>query len=355
MIQVQLKPRLRPAQERQLERWLFRLTGVWNWAITKLDRDWRDEIRYSAFGFKALVNGHSVKAGIPSRALKGMLAQAHNAHDRYRRGLGRKPRLKGRRNRLNSIPFENGFQPRADSTINVPGLRSVRFHSQEIPAGHVGQMRIVKRASGWYLCLFIQVEPEPIAPICDGVIGIDPGFSRLLTTSAGEVIEHPDELRAGEQRIAKAQRGRRVHLTARLREREANRRKDRNHKLSRALVAENRLIAWSKDRHATIARSFGKSVASSSHYQLRQMLAYKSRTGGREFIEVASRNSTRTCSSCRARTGPSGFAGLSVRQWDCGACGAHHERDVNAAQNTLIAGLGMSHERRREASSGISI
>jgi transposase len=212
----------------------------------------------------------------------------------------------------------------------------------------------VKRASGWYLCLFIQAEPKPIAAIADGAIGIDPGFSNLLTTSAGEIIEHPDELRAGGQRIAQAQRGCRRRLTALLREREANQRKDRNHKLSRRLVAENRLIAWSKDSTKGIARSFGKSVSSASHYQLRQMLAYKSRAGGREFVEVASRNSTRTCSACRALTGPTGYAGLSVRRWTCGRCGTVHDRDVNAAINTL-AGAGAALERAREGAPGIVI
>lgn len=354
MIQVQLKLRLRPAQERQLERWLFRLTGVWNWAIRKLEADGNVGVRHSVFEMKALVNGHGRKIGVPSKAMTALVAQACDAYDRYRGGLANRPRLKGRRNKLNSIPFDQGQLIRSDRSVYLAGLGLARFHPQEIPAGHSGCSRIVKRASGWYLCLFIQAEREPIAVVVDGLIGVDPGFSNLLTTSDGEIIEHPDELRAGELRVAQAQRGKRERLSARLRERGANRRRDRNHKLSRRLVAENRLIVWSKDNTAGIARSFGKSVSSASHSQLRQMLAYKSRAGGREFVEVASRNSTRICSACRAITGPTGYAGLSVRRWTC-VCGATHDRDVNAAVNTLIAGLGMSHERSREVASGIVI
>lgn len=84
---------------------------------------------------------------------------------------------------------------------------------------------------------------------------------------------------------------------------------------------------------------FGKSVASSGHYQLRQMLSYKSRAGGTEYVEVDCRNSTKTCSTCGALSGPTGLSGLAVRQWTC-ACGSRHDRDVNAAVNTLIAGAG---------------
>jgi transposase len=83
------------------------------------------------------------------------------------------------------------------------------------------------------------------------------------------------------------------------------------------LVAENELIAFSADNHKNIAKKFGKSVASSSHGQLRSMLAYKCRAGGRKYIEVPSRNSTKTCSACGALSGPSGWAGLKVRLWTC--------------------------------------
>src|SRR5262249_23526877 len=142
-------------------------------------------------------------------------------------------------------------------------------------------------------------------------------------------------------------------LAARLQERLANQRKDRNHKLSRRLVAENACLVWSKDRHTTIAKVFGKSVSSAGHAQLRGMLAYKCPPSGSQFLQFPSPYSTRTCSGCGALTGPTGFAGLSVRQWTCLACGAVHDRDVNAAINTLIAGVGTTHERRRKVVPGI--
>jgi len=354
MIQCQIKLKLRPAQERQLNRWLFRLTGVWNWAIKKIEADASHGVYYSRYGFQQLLNGHSLRMGIPLHVLQGVADQAYDAWKRCYSRQNRPPRLKGRRNRLNSIPTTHGLKRPVSDRIGFPGMPRLRFHKQEIQAGRIGCARIVKRALGWYLCLFIQAEPAPIALIANGEVGVDPGFSSLLTTSAGEVVDHPDELRATEARIGQAQRGTRTRLVARLHERTANQRKDRNHKLSRRLVAENRLIAWSKDTHGNLARRFGKSVTSASHYQLRSMLAYKSRAGGREFVEVASRNSTRTCSVCLARTGPTGWAGLKVRHWTCAACGAAHERDVNAAQNTLRVGRGMRHESRREAVSGIS-
>lgn len=350
MIQVQLKLRPTKAQERQFQHWLWHLTAVWNWAVKVIER----EPRLSRYELKQRLNGHSTRLGISAHALGGTADTAHLSWQRAFRGISRRPKLKGRRRPLSSIAFDHWRPIPKNRRIFVSGIGPVRFHAQAIPAGHIGSARIVRRSSGWYLCLFIKAEPLPIPQIANGEVGIDPGFSSLLTFSTGEKIEHPHEWRASEARLGQAQRGHRKHLSARLQERIANRRKNRNHHLSRRIVAENQLIAFSADNHRAIARRFGKSVASSGHSELRSMLAHKSRTGGREYIEVSNRNSTKACSACGALTGPSGAAGLKVRQWACRACGADHDRDVNAAVNTLIAGRGARLENRREAVSGIA-
>lgn len=351
MITCTLKLRLNASQTTQLDAWLWNLTGVHNWAIRKIELDAKDGIYYSKFDFTNLLNGHSAKLGIPSHVIQGGLANVHQSWTRCFQKKSGKPKLKGNRNRLNSIPFPDPIATPMQNRIKVLGLGALRFHKQQIPEGRIKCSRIVKRASGWYLVLFIDAEPKAIPVVGNGQIGIDPGFHDLLTLSTGYKIDHPRELEARAQRLAQAQRGRNKRLAARIQEDTANRRKDRNHKLSRKIIAENQLIVFSKDSSQAIAKTFGKSVASSSHYQLRSMLAYKCRAGGREYIEVPSRNSTRTCSACGDLTGPTGFAGLKVRQWQCAACGAEHDRDINAAVNTLIVGLGLSHERYREIAS----
>lgn len=88
----------------------------------------------------------------------------------------------------------------------------------------------------------------------------------------------------------------------------------------------------------------GKSVASTATGQLKSMLSYKCYNSGRKYIQVPSRNSTSICNVCGAITGPKGRAELSVRNWECGQCGAVHDRDINAAINTLNFGAGIAHE-----------
>jgi transposase len=353
MLQRQLKLRLTSHQAQQVSIWLWHLTGVWNWAIKKIEADANDGIFYTPKAFHNLLANHGTKLAIPSHTLQGTLSTAYTAWQRCFKKLARKPRLKGQRNKLTSIPFPDPLKAPQGNTITVPGLGTVRFHAQALPTGKIKCARLVQRASGWYLCLFIDANPQPIPHRGHGLVGIDPGFLSLITLSSGEKVPHPQERKRTAHRLAQAQRGNRKRLTARLQERLANQRQDRNHKLSHRLVADHHCLVWSKDRHTTLARTFGKSVASSGHAQLRGMLAYKCTASGRQFTEVPSKFSTMTCSACGALTGPTGYAGLSVRHWTCAACGAAHDRDVNAAMNTLVAGLGTSHESRCKPTPGI--
>lgn len=343
MVQYQLKLKLTPRQERELTRWLRHLAAVWNWSVKKIEHDAAGGIYYSSLRFRDILKYHGKKMGLPQDVLQGTLWTAHTAWQRCFQKVARKPRLKGRRNKLNSIAFAHGTVVK-DGRIHVQCLGKIRFHKQHVPEGHIGQFRIVKRASGWYACLFIKTELREIPRIAHGQVGIDPGFNHLLTLSNGESIAHPRELEASASRLAQSQRGHNHRLIARLQERTANQRKDRNHKLSRRLVSENVLIAFSADDHSAISRRFGKSVASSGHYQIRSMLRYKSRAGGSVYVEPDSRNSTITCSTCGALSGPRGLAGLKVRTWQCVECGTLHDRDHNASMNVLTSGAGLAHE-----------
>jgi IS605 OrfB family transposase len=240
--------------------------------------------------------------------------------------------------------------------IGILGLGRIRFYKQEIPVGKLKNCRVLKRASGWYAAITIDTDPAYIPHVADGVIGVDPGFKSLLTLSNGEVIEHPREREANELRLAQAMRGKNKKLIGRLHEREKNRRKDRNHKLSRRLVSENAEIYFSKDRRSKMVKNgFNKSVVSSGHYQLQRMLFYKCASSGRKYVEVDPKNSTMTCSACGSLSGPKGRRGLAVRQWTCEVCGTVHDRDVNAAKNTLIVGAGLAHEKCCEAQSETSL
>lgn len=350
MIQRQLKLKLNQSQAAMFDEWLWYGTGIFNFAIRKIQQDAADGIYYNKKQFQNLLAGHAKKLNVPGHLIQGILTQAFIAWDRCFKKIAKRPKLKGARNKLNSLPFPDPIKTPVGYKIRLPIVGQVRIDKQKLPDGPIKNGRVIKRASGWYLALTIDAEPnikKDFHPTNNDYVGIDPGFNHLLSYSNGKKQTSPKELNLSIKRIGQAQRGGNKKLAARINERIANRKKDRNHKLSRRLVEENQLIVFSKDNINGIKAKFGKSVANANHYQLRQMLAYKSSLCGRKYIEVDSQFSTKTCSSCGEITDviPRGFAGLSVRQWDCAACGSHHDRDVNAAINTLIAGVGSTHEK----------
>jgi len=295
MVQYQVKLQLNKSQEATLEDWLWHLEAVWNWGVRKFELDAKDKVYYNPMSFRGLLVGHSKKLGIPSHVIRGTLDTVYDAWQRCFKKLSKTPRLKGRRNKLNSIPFPDPIKRPMGNHIRLLGIGVVRFHKQWLPEGVIKCGRVVKRASGWHLCLFIDAEPKPIPHVAQGEIGVDPGFETLLALSTGEKIKHPRELERHAKRLAQAHRGNNFKLAAKIEEHIGHIRRERNHKISRRLVSENRLIVFSKDTMGNIAKTFGKSVLSSGHFQLREMIAYKCRTSGRQYIEVDSRYSTMTC------------------------------------------------------------
>lgn len=119
MIQRQLKLKLTKRQERDLERWLYHLTSVWNWAIRKIELDAKDGFYYSPKAFKNLLAGHPQKLNIPSHTIQGVLSTAHLSWKRCFRKLARKPRFKGRRNKLNTVPFPDPIKTPKDSRVSL--------------------------------------------------------------------------------------------------------------------------------------------------------------------------------------------------------------------------------------------
>lgn len=75
-----------------------------------------------------------------------------------------------------------------------------------------------------------------------------------------------------------------------------------------------------------------KSISNQSWGMFREMLSYKCEWYGKQLVMVNPKNTSRVCSSCGADTGKKP---LDIREWTCPECGAHHDRDVNAAKNIL--------------------
>ncbi|GII24077.1 RNA-guided endonuclease InsQ/TnpB family protein [Planosporangium mesophilum] len=223
--------------------------------------------------------------------------------------------------------------------------------SRPLPEGTVPSTVTVSRdaAGRWHVSLLVETTVETLPP-AEAAVGVDAGITSLVTLSSGEKIANPRHERADRRKLAKAQRALcRKHKdsnnrakarirVARIHARITDRRRDLLHKVSTRLVRDNQTVVIEDlaVRNLLANHRLARAISDAAWSQLRTMLEYKAAWYGRRLVVVDRwLPSSKLCSTCGqvAETMP-----LHVREWTCG-CGAHHDRDVNAAKNILAAGL----------------
>ncbi|WP_406128888.1 transposase [Streptomyces canus] len=209
-------------------------------------------------------------------------------------------------------------------------------------------------AGRWFVSLLCEDPSIKPLPATDTAVGIDVGLDHLLTLSTGEKIANPRHERRDRARLAKAQRelarkaegeganrAKARRKAARIHARITDRRRDGLHKLTSKLVRENQTLVIEDltVRNMVKNRSLARAISDAAWSEFRSMLEYKAAWYGREVIAVDRWfPSSKLCSACGALQDK---MPLSVRTWTCD-CGTTHDRDVNAAQNLLGAGLALT-------------
>ncbi|MEU4534959.1 RNA-guided endonuclease TnpB family protein [Streptosporangium sp. NPDC023825] len=226
--------------------------------------------------------------------------------------------------------------------------------SRPLPEGaEPSTVTVSKDAAGrWFASMLVEEKINPLPPVKRNV-GVDVGITALATLSTGEKIVNPRHERRDRRKLAKAQRDlarkekgsanrQKAKLAvARVHARIADRRRDHLHKVTTRLVRENQVIAVEDltVRNMVRNRSLARAISDASWREMRSMLEYKAQWYGRTVVAVDRWfPSSKLCSACGTLQEK---MPLNVREWTC-ACGAVHDRDVNAAKNVLAAGLAES-------------
>jgi len=268
----------------------------------------------------------------------------------------REPRFRSRKDNRQAIRFvRNRFKLRPNGSLHLAKIGEVAVRwSRELPSDP-SSVTVVKDASGRYFASFVvQTDPDAdLARLPTGdtyaETGIDLGLTHFAVRDNGEKIDAPRFLRKAERRLKKLQqslarkqkgsnnRKKAVVKVARAHARVADSRRDFHHKLSTTLIRENQAVYVEDLSVAGLGRTrLAKSVHDAGWSSFVNMLEYKAARYGRTFAKVDRWAPTsQVCSACGVKDG---LKPLNVREWTCAACGAHHDRDVNAAKNILALG-----------------
>ncbi|MER5908482.1 RNA-guided endonuclease TnpB family protein [Streptomyces mirabilis] len=267
------------------------------------------------------------------------------------------PRFKSRKTSRRSAEYTTSAFRFRDGALTLAKMTEplAVVWSRPLPEGMAPSTVTVSQdaAGRWFVSLLCDDPGVKPLPARGNAVGIDAGLDHLLTLSTGEKITNPRHerrdraaLAKAQRRLAKKEKGSANRARARLKVAKihaqiADRRRDTLHKITTRLVRENQTIVIEDltVRNMVKNHRLARAISDAAWSEFRSMLEYKAQWYGREVIAVDRWfPSSKLCSACGTLQEA---MPLNVRTWTCD-CGITHDRDMNAANNLLAAGLAVT-------------
>lgn len=241
--------------------------------------------------------------------------------------------------------LENGY-------VILPKFKTpFKFVNHRPFTGELRSVTISKNPDGTYwISILVREQYEP-KPRTNLAVGIDLGLKDLLILSTGIKFQHPKQqlgrtnraIKKTQKQLSRKQKGSNNREKCRMRlaklyAKQTNIKKNYYHEISNFIVSNFDEI-FMEDLNVSGMlknRKLSRAIHESSWSTLKSMIQYKSDRNNRNFHQIDRWfPSSKTCSCCGWKNVE---LTLSVRDWTCGACGANHDRDLNAAINILNEG-----------------
>ena len=199
----------------------------------------------------------------------------------------------------------------------------------------------------WYISIAVEIRRNLTLPKTGKFVGVDLGVKDIAITSDGYKFANPRWIHKSEKKLKRlnrelsrrkraSKRRERTRLRlARQHDRVANQRKDWLHKITTYLVRKYDVIALEdlNVRGMVKNHNLAKAITNVSFGEFNRQIEYKAQMYGKQIYRVDRFfPSSKTCSICGCIQEK---MPLNVREWTCPDCGAHHDRDINAATNLL--------------------
>lgn len=234
----------------------------------------------------------------------------------------------------------------SDDKIQLPRLGTLNLKEKNYlpPEAKILSATISEHAGRWFVS--IQVEETIADPQLkpEAIVGIDLGIKTLATCSDGTSFENPKALRRNMKKLKRLsrslhrkQKGSRnrkkaARRLAKLHYRIGNIRKDTIHKMTTSLTKSKSVIGIEDLNVSGMMKNhcLAQAISDLGLHEFRRQLDYKGKLYGCQIVVVDRFfPSSKMCNVCGCLNDN---LELSDRSWSCD-CGAHHDRDMNAATN----------------------
>ena len=247
----------------------------------------------------------------------------------------------------------NGNIEIVDGMIKLPKLGFVKIKQHRVIGKNeiIKSVTVSKKGGKYFVSVLTECEKQNIeqvekSTIPDSkILGIDFSVPHFYVDSNGRIAEYPKYYRQMERKLAIEQRKlskkvyrsknyyKQLEKVQKIQAKIANQRLDFLHKLSCQLVNTYDVICFEDLNLNNLKQTlnFGKSISDEGFGMFRVLVKYKLERIGKYYILVDKWfASTKLCSVCNNKNDK---ITLATQEWDCPHCGAHHNRDYNAAIN----------------------
>lgn len=298
-------------------------------------------------------------ANADNRALKAACANLDRAYQRFFKGNANHPKFKSKRRTRQSYSTSERVRFK-EQQLKVPKVGWMRTSEKRVIAETICEVVVIRDHGKYFANVRCKCEKDVRAIVPVNCVGLDYKSDGLFMDSNGNCCDMPHYYRESQRAIAKEHRklarkqgSRKGEIPSnnfykqlnRLQKKTrhvANQRKDFLHKKSTEIANQYDFVAVESLNMEDIAGRFslGKATKDNAYGVFLQMLEYKLQERGKTLVKVDKYfPSSQLCSCCGIKN-PT-LKDLKVREWTCPNCGAHHDRDVNAAINILNEGLRM--------------
>ena len=309
---------------------------------------------------------------VNSQCLQASLKNLDTAYKHFFKQQNRFPHFKSKYDRQ-SFKVPQNVSLVGDKLVLRKFREGIKAKVHREMEGKILFATVLKSTTGkYYVSLTCEVAHSPHAKTGKSV-GVDTGIKELAILSDGSSYENIKSLKTKlkrlkyvQRQLSKKQKGsaarhRQKRKLGVLHEKISNSRKDYLHKVSSEIVKNHDIISIEDLAVKNILKNHCLSQAMSdvSLGAFYAMLEYKAAWHERDFVKIDRFfPSSKSCSVC-------GWVKedltLSIRKWECAACGAHHERDVNAAKNILqegikiLSGCGTQSDKKQKRDEALSL